>query len=399
MEPWPRKYQPNSISSVRGQDRALEQLRQFVEGFRSSRKKAILLYGPPGCGKTSSVAALAREKGLELMEMNASDFRNREKIEAIAGSSSRQMSLFAKGKIILVDEIDGLSGTQDRGGIAAIAKMAENSSFPVVMTSNNPWDKKFSALRKISVMVEFHHLPHPTVKAVLKEISCREGLKLSDDAISRLARRTGGDLRGAINDLQSISMLGPEPDLEMLSHRDMKNTIIEALLKVLKSTDPLVALSAYDNIEEDYDNVMLWLDANLPKEYLKPKELAAAYEMLSMADVFSGRIRRWQHWRFLVYIRQFLSAGVALSKKDKYKGFIKYMPTKRILKIWQAKMRYQKRKAIAEKIAERTHTSARNALRSSLPFYRQIMRNSSKMSEGLADELGLDADEAGWMLR
>ena len=69
-------------------------------------------------------------------------------------------------------------------------------------------------------------------------------------------------------------------------------------LRFYKSTDPNVAITAFENVEEKLDQQLLWIDENLPKEYTKPEDLAKAYDKLSKADVFNRRIRRWQHYRF-----------------------------------------------------------------------------------------------------
>ena len=63
-----------------------------------------------------------------------------------------------KPKIILVDEIDGLSGVKDRGGSQALAKLVEKSSFPIVMTANDVSLDKLSTLVKKSNVVEFNEL-------------------------------------------------------------------------------------------------------------------------------------------------------------------------------------------------------------------------------------------------
>ena len=81
-------------------------------------------------------------------------------------------------------------------------------------------------------------------------------------------------------------------------------------------------------VKEDLDESFLWLEENLPKEY-EGKDLERAFDCLSRADVFKGRIRRWQHWRFLVYINDLMTAGIALSKDEKYKKVISYTPQKR----------------------------------------------------------------------
>ena len=155
-KPWILKYIPANCSDVVGQDTAVGRLKDFVEKFKvkSSGKKAMFLYGPPGCGKTVSVYAIAKDLELEIIELNASDFRNKDHISSILGSATQQMSLFARGKLILVDEVDGISGTKDRGGLLELSKVIEKSSFPIIVVGENPYDQKMKAMRKICELVE-----------------------------------------------------------------------------------------------------------------------------------------------------------------------------------------------------------------------------------------------------
>ena len=136
------------------------------------------------------------------------------------------------------------------------------------------------------------------------------------------------------------------------------------------------------------------MDENLPLEYLHPGDLARAYEHLSRADVFNGRIRRQQHWRFLVYINNLLTAGISSAKTERNTQFSQYKPTMRILRIWQSKMKEAKKKEIAEKLALATHTSKKVA-RAQIPFFQQIFRHN-KGAE-IAAELKLSEEEIEWM--
>ncbi|MFC1728388.1 hypothetical protein ACFLZ7_02910 [Nanoarchaeota archaeon] len=171
----------------------------------------------------------------------------------------------------------------------------------------------------------------------------------------------------------------------------------EALLKVFKTTDPLIAIDAYDPVNEDFDKIKLWIDENLPKEYTKQADLARAYDSLSKADIFSRRIMRRQHWRYYVYINALLSAGIATSKDEKYPNFVKFGPTTRILKLWRAKMKNMKKKAIAEKIASSTHCSTKEALQSTVPYIQVIFQKNKELAEQLAEEFDLDAEEVEWL--
>ena len=199
MGAWINDHKPKKLSEVQGQDSALAELKKYVEHYRPG-SKALLLYGPSGNGKTCAVHALANELGREIVEVNASDVRNKESIHALLGSAIKQHSLFFKGKIILVDEIDGVSGQEDRGGVSAIAELIQESGFPIVMTANDHFDKKFAPIRKKAELLEFHALNYLSIYNVLKSIAKKEKIEYDDEALKCLARSVGGDLRAAIND-------------------------------------------------------------------------------------------------------------------------------------------------------------------------------------------------------
>ncbi len=398
MEPWAIKYLPKTTSEIQGQPTAVAQLLSYVKNFKKG--KAALLYGPPGCGKTSSVYAVAKELDLEIIEVNASDARNADSIKEKLGNAIGQMSLFSIGKIILVDEIDGVSGTADRGGLSELSRLIDKTSFPIIMTANDPFDAKFSTLRKKAEMIEFHTLTYPSIFSALKKIAHSENIDFDEASLTALARRAGGDLRGAINDLQTLSEHTKKlnkKDVDELSGRKQKETMINALMRIFKTTDANVALPALDDVDEEIDDVFLWVDENLPKEYKKPEDLAKAYDTMSMADVFRGRIMRWQHWRFLSYVNNLLTAGIALSKKEKYPGFNKYTRTTRILNLWQFNQKNAKRKSIAKKIGEKTHTSSKRVINDTLPYLRVIFKKNKEHSEKLAEFFELDKEEVAYL--
>ena len=115
--PWTEKYRPTCFMEVKGQAEAVLRLRRFIEEFNLSKltkkriKNAIILYGPPGTGKTTLAYVAAQETTSEIFELNASDLRNRQSLDEVLKPSTQQQSLFKKGKIILMDEADGITTT------------------------------------------------------------------------------------------------------------------------------------------------------------------------------------------------------------------------------------------------------------------------------------------------
>jgi replication factor C large subunit len=400
MEPFTSKYNPKNLKDIIGQDKALKKLKSFISDFKNYRMNAALLYGPGGVGKTVSAYVLASELNLEILEINASDVRNADAINSLVGGAVYQQSLFSKGKIILIDEIDGLSGTKDRGGLQAIIKLIQKSSFPIILTANNPWDYKFNALRKKTEMIEFSPLDIMSIFSILKKICIEEKIKHDDITLKSLSRRAANDARAAINDLHVLSIEAGEltkESLEDLDQRNKQDTIITGLLKIFKSTDPNISIKAFENVKENLDEQLLWIDENLPKEYKIPDDLASAYDKLSKADIFNRRIRRWQHWRFLIYINALITAGIAVSKKEKYIHQVEYKPTGKLLKLWWAKQKSMKKKAIAEKLSVFTHTSKKRALKDTLPFFQATFKKNKTFREKVIPELMLSNEEIEWL--
>lgn len=392
------KYAPKNSNQIFGQDKAVEELKEFMVNYKTQECKAALVYGPLGNGKTSSVYALAKELGYDVLELNSSDFRDAESIKVFLDSALGQQSLFFRPKIILIDEVDNLSGVKDRGCVPALMKAIEKSSFPVVLTANEIEESKLKPLKKSSQLINFHKLQYRTIAHTLQWVCEQENIPFEEKAINSLARRADGDLRGALLDLQvcSADKQISFTAVTNLSERKKTETILNALTIIFKSSSAENALPALDDLDTDLRDVFFWMDENLPKEYLSAKSLAKAYEHLARADVFNGRIIRRQHWRFLVYINNLLTAGISSAKEEKNPDFTAYRPTMRFLRMWQAKMKNAKKKEIAEKLARKTHTSQKVA-REQVPYLQAIFKSGS--GQEIAAELGLNEEEVDWLER
>ncbi len=398
MEPrdaqaWTEKYRAVSLKDFKGQDEAIARLKYFVINFRKG-KKAAILYGPAGIGKTSLINALAHDMGFEIIEMNASDLRNREQIESVLNQASSQKSLFAKSKILLIDEIEGISGYYDRGGPQAISKLIDSARFPIFMTTNNPWDKKLNELRKRAELVQIKEIDYKAVTDVLKNISMKEKLCIREDILEAIAKKSKGDVRAAINDLQSISLIKDEVDVSCIDEREKDEGIFNALKRIFKAAKiDSQLLNTFDSVDMPIEQVFLWIEENIPIEYNNGEEIAKAFDALSRADVFRGRIHRQQHWRFLVYEYALLTAGIAAAKKQVRIDFTKYKRPQRVLKIWLAKQRNAKKRAIAVKIARFTHISIKKALKE-FPIMAQFLK-----SQGIQERLKLNQDEVEFLMQ
>jgi len=379
MMPLIEKYRVGNLNDLKGQSIVVEEARNFMRMFPA--KKALILNGPTGTGKTSMVLALAKEMDRELFELNASDLRNRKSLEAVLKPSLEQQSLFGKKKLILMDEADGITGS-DRGGLPELIALISKTKVPIIITANDIWGKKFSLLRKTCKIVSLKELNDVQIREIIVEVLQKEGKKIKDTTIDLIVKGSQGDARAALNDLESVILLGEE-NIDEISSREKKHDIFNDLKILFQSQVDENTLRIFENSDMSIDEILLWIEENIPIEY-QGKALFNAYESLSHADIFKGRIYRKQYWRFLVYQGFFLSAGVASATRLKSSKFVSYKKPTRILKIWMANMRNAKIKAIVEKYAKLCHMSKKKAMKDKhlLPF---ILENMNKRTAKILD--------------
>ncbi len=232
--PWVEKYRPNSVKEMAlptarlgGQRvRLAEELKNFIKLFFEERKRvnaenkrirefnrtviekdqkeeikipsekaAILLEGPPGIGKTSIVYALANDFNMEVIETNASDTRTRATIERRLKETTKSRGIMdfiteSKEKLILIDEIDGIYGVQDRGAIPTVINLAQNTQFPIIMCSNE-YKTNLQPLYKKVRRYEVHPLPKQEVLKIAKNILKKEKItNLKEEDIELIIENT-----------------------------------------------------------------------------------------------------------------------------------------------------------------------------------------------------------------
>lgn len=385
---WSEKYRASCFADVKGQDLAIEKVKLFLKNF--PRKKAVVLHGPPGTGKTSLAYALASEMDFEILELNASDLRDKEQINKIIEPASSQHSLFKRGKVILVDEVDGISA-RDRGGLQELLDIIDNSSFPLIITANDIWDQKFSALRQKSELVQFKEVDYKVILEILQSICSKEQVRINYDVLTSIAIRARGDIRSAINDAELVAKSEESVIAKDIGERNKEESIFSALQYIFKnSMIDTKMLGIFDEVNMEIDEIFLWIEENIPNEY-QNEELAKAFDALSKADVFRGRIYRQQHWRFMIYEYFLLGAGIAASKKANKTGWTSYKKPSRVLKIWLQNQRAAKKKTICQKYARYCHISTKQAMKDFM-LIKMILKGSE-----VRNELRLSEEEVDYL--
>jgi len=402
--PWTFKYKPGTLTEVVGNEEAKQKIAEWIRAWDRGvpKKRALFLYGPPGVGKTVSVEALANDLNMELVESNASDYRTAEAVKRFAGRASESATLFGRKRIILFDELDGITGTADHGGVQVITEIVKETRCPLILTANNAYDPRFSNLRNYCLLIEFKKPSRSEVLKHLRRICPREDIEAEDEALRFIVERTGGDVRSAVNDLQALAQGKKRlryEDVSWLADRDRKEVIFNVLRMILYARDSAGARMAIDMADVDPDMLLEWLYENVPYHLKDPKELVTAMDALSRADIYRGRVRSTQDWSLLRYFLDLMTAGVAASWSKKSSGWVPFRFPERIRSLSSGRADRAMLSAIGMKIRRRCHVSSSVAVKEVLPYIRIIFENNSDMAAGLAKWLDLDEEMTNYIAK
>lgn len=391
---WTEKYGPRNFKEVLGNNKAKEELAAWIDAWLAGEpQKPVLLVGPPGTGKTT-LAHLAAQDFADSVELNASDKRSYDILLKTVGEASATVSLFNEGlKLIILDEVDGIHGTDDRGGIRAISKIIKEGHHPLIMMANDPYSKRLRSLKSKCQVIKIRKVHTNSIVALLKRICAKEGVEFEEHVLRTLAKRSRGDLRSAINDLEMMAR-GKESitseDLNVISAKDEVVNIFDSVRTVLKSKNPEHIKRAM-RVEANPAFMLELITENIPREYEKKHEIEDAYEMVSEADTYLGRAFQTRHYGYWKYSYDLMSLGVALAKDETYKKFARYANSSVYAMLSKSRAKRDLQDGVAEKIGEKTHTSVKVA-KEQFP-YLEIMFQDDALARELADYFRLEDAE------
>ncbi len=391
--PWVEKYRPRKLSEIVNQEKAIEQVRAWVEAWlhgNPPKKKALILAGPPGVGKTTTVYALAHEYGFEVIELNASDERTYEKIERYVQAAYTMDILGKRRKLIFLDEADNI----EPSGAREIAKLIDKAKNPIIMSANHYWEVP-KEIRNKAQIVEYKRLTQRDIIKALVRILKREGKTVPKEILYEIAKRANGDLRAAINDLQTVVIGGVGNAKEVLAYRDVEKSVFQALAQIFATDNAKRAKMATLGVDMYPDELLLWIDENVPYVYYKPEDIARAYEAISRADIYLGRAKRTNNYSLWKYATDMMTAGVAVAGVKK-KGFVKIYPPKTIKMLTESKSERTLRDSIVKKVMKEMHMARIEALET-LQYLRVIFENNPDLAAHFTVFLDLSEKEVEFL--
>jgi replication factor C large subunit len=346
-----------------------------------SRQQGRASGGPPGTGKTTTVHLAAEELGLQLVELNASDARTKEKMSKKVGQLIGSVNLFGTRSLIFLDEVDGLAGRADYGAIDFIKEAVRKSANPVVMAANDPGSDEVKKLARVTSRIEFERLPLEEVVEHIAGIAKKEGASMEKEELTAIAKASNGDVRSAINFLQAG---GAAP-------KDEDKTAAQAVDEFFDAPNEKAALRALRSYPGQPREKVRDLFTAVVKARVHDDRRSGALEVLSRADVLMGRIMRGKDWRLLRYLDPILASELWSALGDGGARFtMDAVPWPMQLRIWNDS---RKLKDIGLMAGRRMRISQKGSLVEDIPYIMLLCRDK-EFREGMVKSLNLEDNYA-----
>ncbi|HVC26931.1 MAG TPA: AAA family ATPase [Nitrososphaerales archaeon] len=387
---WSEKYRPKAIDRLIGNEESRLVLSAWLSKWKPGAKAALLM-GPPGTGKTTFVNLLAKENGMNLVDLNASDVRTKDMLRKRMGEVMGTVSLFGERSLIFLDEVDGLAGRADYGAVEFIKESVKESQNPIVMAANDPDSDEIKKLSSSCLAVRFRPPPPREVEMYLREVARGEGLAVGEEELRRYVRESAGDVRQAINLLQGSQQRSQGGDGDSRGrYKDTDRTVSEAFNGFFGAADKEEALASLRAVSMSPFEKVREMHRSVVKSGLPAPELARALQTVSSADLLIGRMMKSGEWRMLRYLDRLFVEGLFPLVKGrgvKYTGQDD-LPFPVLVRVWNDS---KKIREISVKYAAKAHTSGMSARSQDLPYVFALC-SKKQFREGMERALGLDAD-------
>ncbi|XP_058084970.1 replication factor C subunit 1 [Magnolia sinica] len=345
---WTEKYKPKVPNDIIGNQSIVKQLHdwlahwneQFLHTDKKGKakkqsdvgsKKAVLMSGSPGIGKSTSAKLVSQMLGFQIIEVNASDNRGKadSKIaKGIGGSTSNSIKELVSNEalssnldwskhpksVLIMDEVDGMSAG-DRGGVADLIASIKISKIPIICICNDRYSQKLKSLVNYCLLLNFRKPTKQQMAKRLLQVAKAEELQVNEVALEELADRVNGDMRMALNQLQYMSL-----SLSVIKYDDIRARLLTSAkdedISPFTAVDKLFQFNAgklrmderIDLSMSDPDLVPLIVQENYinyrPSSAGKDDNglkrmnlIARAAESIGDGDIVNVQIRRYRQWQ------------------------------------------------------------------------------------------------------
>src|SRR5574337_4027 len=363
---WSEKYRPKNLLEMIGNEEAKESFVRWITKWIKGTKP-LLLVGPPGVGKTTMALLGAKQFGYDLISLNASDVRNKQRIQEVLGPTLGNAGLLGK-IMIFVDEVDGIHGRSDFGGVGALVDILKEPTVPIVLAANSDSSDKMRDIKKATTTIKMRPIPPRLLRFYLESILRKEGESLNVGTMIKLVLDSRGDIRSILNSAQVLVS-----GFELQTEKSFETTDVESAINAFfkaKSTEEAMAIlyslriDPQEKINAFYSSV---ITSALSKEDMKEM-----LNVLSEADMLYGKIMRKQQWRLLRYLDSIL---IGLYKEDTQVRYSQFnLPWPLITRLrWDGKAI----KELEAALAKRMHVSRSSFATFYLPYLLMCIKHKT----------------------
>ncbi|XP_017119919.1 replication factor C subunit 1 [Drosophila elegans] len=340
---WVDKHKPTNIKEIVGQAGAASNVTKLMnwmskwytnhDGNKKPQRpnpwaknddgsfyKAALLSGPPGIGKTTTATLVVKELGFDAVEFNASDTRSKRLLKdevstllsnkSLSGYFSGQGQAVSRKHVLIMDEVDGMAGNEDRGGMQELIALIKESSIPIICMCNDRNHPKIRSLVNYCYDLRFQRPRLEQIKGKIMSICFKEKVKISPAKVEEIIAATNNDIRQSINHIALLSAKEENSSSktgQQVATKDLKLGPWEVVRKVFTAEDHkhMSLADKSDLFFHDYSLAPLFVQQNYLQVSPQGNKLdvlakvAATADALSLGDLVDKRIRANSAWSLL----------------------------------------------------------------------------------------------------
>ena len=300
----------------------------------------------------------------------------------------------------------------DRGGLGAIARLARSTLQPILLTVNDerPLTRYSAVFRTGVVRIRFYPVRDSELGELLERTASLERIALHSGVLEAIVKRARGDVRAALNDLEAIAPLPSGPgQLAVLGFRDLAADFVALTEEALTAPRYYRNVEIQDRLDAPPDDLLPWIEENLPSFAPDPAHRDAAFRVLGVAEQFLARARRARVWGLWSYASELMTGGVSLSLHDApgARGGSGVLFPQFLGEMGRSRAFRAVRDSLAQKAGHRFHLSRAKSREVVLPFLERIFRATGtraghaelrRTAGEIARELDLSPEEVAFLL-
>ncbi len=290
------KYSPKSVSEIIGHKEQISQITTWLQSWDTGypAERGVLITGPPGIGKTTTVHLIAQSLGYRVKEYNASDTRS---VSVLRGLMALGVKRLVK-EVIVMDEVDGLS---ERGGVGEIASFIKKTTTPIICIANEK-PPKLRPIINASIDIKFNRPVKSTIATALLKVAKAEKIDINKLDLEGLCEKNGNDIRSILNNLEFYGA----DTVESQNDKDanLRLDLFSATQKLIGNKKCSID-EASNLVFVDYNMVPLMVqEAYLGASRGSLEDAVKAADFISCGDIMDRRIHQKQDWSLLPHFVQ-----------------------------------------------------------------------------------------------